>query len=125
MKRSYLGLGLLVVLLIMGFLSAGITEGCSGIVTSLEEASLAAQREDWLLSRTLYAEAEVAWKDRWELLASVTDHEPMACINEQFAQAKAFLDAQNQEEAAASLAQLSRQVQGLILDHRFTWWNIL
>ena len=125
MKRSYLGAALLAVLLVLGFLTVRIAENCSPIVSTLEEASQAALEERWEEADAHYAEALSAWQDHWNLLAALTDHEPMARINEQFAQAKAFLEAQNEEEAAASLAQLSRQVQSLIRDHRLTWWNIM
>ena len=125
MKRSYLGAALLTALLVLGFLTVRIAENCSPIVSALEEASQAALEERWENADAHYTEALSAWQDHWNLLAALTDHEPMARINEQFAQAKAFLEAQNEEEAAASLAQLSRQVESLIRDHRLTWWNVM
>lgn len=125
MKRSYLGLVILGLLLVLGLLSCRMLLKTAPLAKTLEEAAACAQGEDWESARALFEAAKECWNRRGKLMAALTDHEPLARINEQFAQAGAFIRSREPREAAASLNQLALQLKSLTDAHRLTWWNVL
>lgn len=126
MKRSHFGGGLLILLLILGFLTSWAMSRCQEpIAYDLKQASQTALREDWEQTGALIQDAEARWQHCWHFSASLADHSPMESIDGLFAQLSTYLRARDASAVSAVCAELARQVEAMIDAHNLSWWNLL
>lgn len=126
MKRSHFGGGLLLLLLILGFLTSwAITRCQEPISKDLKQASQAALREDWEQTGALIQSAESRWQTCWHFSASLADHSPMETIDGLFAQLSTYLQVRDAAAVSAVCAELARQVEAIMDAHSLSWWNLL
>lgn len=126
MKRCWFGLGLLIFLMIGGFLvTRAMTEQHRGVSDRLASAAAAAEKEDWEDAERELAAARKEWEDGWHFSAAFADHEPMEEIDGLFAQSEVYLSCRDSEALAAVCAQLTRMTEAVGEAHALNWWNFL
>lgn len=126
MKRSWMGAGLLVLLLAGGLL---VTFWMDRIHRPLAEelvcAGEAALAENWALADSLCLRAEEAWKQTRFLRACFADHGPMEEVEADFAQLEIFLRCREATAFAAACAETAQKVRAIGEAHSLVWENLL
>ncbi len=126
MKRSWIGFGLLLVLLLGSILSAGImVEIHNPIEGKLHQAAQCAIEGNWDQAGSLFREAERDWK-QWEHLRSCfADHNPVEQIDADFEMLKVCCAAEEVIAFSGGCRSLARQVAAVGEAHELVWWNLL
>lgn len=126
MKRGWIGLGLLVVLLAAGLLVTWhMRSSHREIAQDLEQAARYAMAGSWEEAEDNAQDAFDDWQDRWHFSAAFADHEPMEAIDAQFAQLDTYLTARDSVSFAAVCRELARQVEDMGDAHGLNWRNLL
>ncbi len=126
MKRSKIGLWLLIALLLIGVLSSfSMVRISRPIGEMMAQAAAAALREDWEYAEALAGHARARWKKYWNFCAAFADHAPMENINGLFAQLEVYAQSRDPQNFAAVCAQLSEDTLAIGEAHSLTWWNLL
>lgn len=126
MKRSWIGLGLLLVLLILGLLVTWAMDRIhQPIAWDLEQAAEQVQLDNWPEAGRCFARA----KDRWETWAhfrsSFADHSPVEEIDGDFARLQVYCALQEDAAFAGECRELAKKVSAVGEAHGLFWWNIL
>ena len=123
MKRVWIGTGLLAILLVLGLLTgAGMEKRLAPGTAAMEQASLAAQAEDWDRAESLTTWAKADWDRMGWLIAALTGHEEVETINNAFAQLTAYAR-KNSSEYQALCATIAQALTALAQNHAPTWKN--
>lgn len=126
MKRSWIGLGLLLVLLISGLLvTRGMTDRAGSVAERLTAAANNALVGNWDIAESLVESASSDWEKNRPFTAAFADHSPMEDIEDDFAQLDIFLRTKEKETFAATAAQLAKKVEAVGEAHALHWQNIL
>ena len=124
MKRSWMGAGLLVLLLAAGLTvtwrMGRIHEPIAASLTAAGEAALSG---DWETAAFLCAGAERFWQDTKVFRACFADHEPMEEVEASFAQLKIFLRTREAIAFAASCGETAKQAKAMGEAHALAWEN--
>lgn len=126
MKRCWIGLGLLLVLLAGGLLVAWYMGDCHReIGAELEKAARYARQENWEEASDAAEDAWEDWQEAWHFSAAFADHAPMEEIDAMFAQLDTYLTARDAVSFSALCAQLSRYLEAMGDAHALNWRNLL
>lgn len=126
MKRIWIGIGLLVVILIAGIWVAETMENIQKPnADDLRRASQLALEEQWPLAEALTKRARDTWEKKWHLTASVANHAPMDEIDGLFAQLKVYAKVRDQISYSGTCAYLAERIEAMGHEHAFHWWNLL
>lgn len=126
MKRGWIGLALLAVLLAGGLFVTWRMAYChESVAQNLKEAGDRALAEDWAAAAALAQQAKHDWETGWNFSAAFADHEPMEEIDSQFALLNVYGSVRDGISFAAVCAQLARQVEAMGDAHGLTWRNLL
>ena len=126
MIRGWFGLGILLVFLVLGFVTAGVVDHAH-----LPTEELLAQAAEKVLDGDFEAgvalgkEAKSRWDRHWNGTATVADHSPMDDIDALFAEMEVYAQAKEEPHFATCCQELSQRIQAVAGAHRFSWWNIL
>ena len=125
-KRFYLGVGILLLFLVLGF---GISWCMAAIHTpaerELRQAAQLALDDKMEQAVELAHSARARWEHYRKLTAGIADQSPMDETDQMFAEMEVYAQAQDKEHFAASCAQLSRLVSSMAEAHSPKWWNFL
>ena len=126
MVRGWLGIGILILFLILGFVTAGAMDHAH-IPTEklLAQAAEDALTGDFEKAVALGTEAKNRWSSHWNGTATVADHSPMDDVDALFAEMEIYAESQEKPHFAACCKELSQRIQAVAGAHRFSWWNIL
>ena len=123
MKRIWIGVGILLILLAVGILAMMLTDRqLEGAAVALQQA---AETRDWDTATALAQEARRDWKQKYRLMAALADHAVLEQIETGFAQLDAYRRRNAESDHAATCAQLSKAIRHLQDSHKLTWWNLL
>ncbi len=126
MKRFWIGVGVLCMLLALG---GGVAWGMEAIhdplVTQLQQAQAAAAAEDWATATALSQSALQRWQTWHRFTAAFADHAPMDEIDSLFAELQVYAQARNEDHFAALCAQLAQLAHAMAESHSPNWWNLL
>ena len=126
MKRFWLGVGILAVLLAAGIgLSAGIIAVHTGLSEDLDLACEAVQKGDWDTAVTLAESAKAGWLRHRRFVASLVDHEPLEQMDSLFSELEIYRHQQLPTDYAAVCTHLSHLSEAIGESHALTWWNLL
>lgn len=126
MKRCWIGVGLLVLLLGVGIFSTWqMQRSHDPMAESLEQACAMAEAGRWDAAQNYVNQAKKKWDDNWGLSASFADHEPMEQINALFAQLEVCGKYKETVSYCLLCAQLREELEAMGEAHRFVWWNLL
>lgn len=126
MRRLWIGIGLLVGIVFLGFWTT--LRMCTihtEISNQLRFAGQAAQSDQWDRADLLARQAEELWQRHWKLSAALADHTILDEIDGQFAQAEVFRQSRDPVAYAALCSRLAKSIEALQEAHRLTWWNLL
>ena len=126
MKRSWIGFGLLVLLLLGSILSTGIMDRIhEPTADKLKQAAQCAMDGNWEKADDFFREAETSW-ERWEHVRSCfADHTPVEEIDGDFEILKVCCAARETISFAGGCRSLARQVAAVGEAHALVWWNLL
>lgn len=126
MKRLWIGVGLLVILLAMGlsilFISLHFHRAFS---QSLEQAGYAALRGDWAGAEKQAAQSKEQWERYQHFWAAFTDHEPMEQMQNLFSQLALSQDRRLAVEFASACLALVNLSEAIDESHGLHWWSVL
>ena len=126
MKRLYIGICVLFLLLALGLLTSfSINRMYDPIVQLLEDASQAALREDLSAATEKAEKAKSLWDQCKQATATVADHTPMEEIDHLFAEANIYAQSEELPHFAACCAQLAAMVRDMGDAHKPNLWNLL
>ena len=126
MKKFWLGIVILTVLLTGGLLNAwGMEKSHSHIASLLTQAADLALSGDIAKGSEKAAEAETHWKKYRNAVAAVADHEPLENVECLFAQVKTYSAFGETAEFAATCRAASRQVEAVGDAQTIKWQNLL
>lgn len=122
MKRSWIGCGMLLVLLALCLVTGYCLDRLQGPLTQeLKQAAALALAEEWPQAKALAENAQSSWNRCRKRVACVTDHTPMEEIDELFAQLSCYDG--DREEYAALCVSLAQGLQAIAAAHSLTWWS--
>ncbi|MBP3683845.1 MAG: DUF4363 family protein [Oscillospiraceae bacterium] len=125
MKRSWLGFGLLLVLLVLSLAATGIlTRAHEQTVLELELSSEAALLGDWEDVHLLLRRADRRWTKWAHIFACFADHGPVEQIDADFAVLDVCRQSRQAESYRVACTRLAKQITDLAEAQALTWWNL-
>lgn len=126
MKRSWIGLGLLLFLLAAAiFTTWAMDHMQEGVEQHLDQAAACALLGDWENARLFCQNARESWQ-KWELMRSwLADHTPLEEIDAGFAMLEVYSHAGEETAFAALCRELSQKAAAIGEAHAFSLKNIL
>ena len=126
MKRSWMGVGLLLILLAG---SIAVTWTMDRIHCPMEQdlnrAARYAMEGDWNHADALFRRVRDSWQ-KWEhFRACFADHNPMEEIDGDLKLLETYCEAREEAAFAAESSRLARKIAAMGEAHAFVWWNIL
>lgn len=126
MKRLWIGVGLLILLLLLGILTTVFAaRHQEQISQTLAEARNAAEVGQWEKAAGACFRAKALWESRHHLTASIADHEPMEEVESLFAQLEIYLKARDPVAFSACCSGLEVFVRAIGEAHSVNWWSLL
>lgn len=126
MKRSWLGLVLLVVLLVGSLLCAWqIGRSHEPIAEAVRQAGAYAMANDWTKANALAQDARARWEIRWDFGGAFVDHAPMEEVDLLFARLGVYGKTKNSQFFAAACAELEQALKAMGESQRLSWRNLL
>ena len=126
MKRLWIGIGLLVILLAVGaFLSWGLPQLQNELAQTLELARVAIESDDWQTATSLADSAKDMWEHSRHFVASVVDHEPLEEVDSLFSELEVYAHARIETGYASVCAQLSHLCEAIGESQQLRWWSFL
>ena len=126
MKRIWIGVGILAVLLVLGIWVAEVMENSHHPgARDLRRASELVLEEEWAAAEALTRRARSKWQGAWRFSAALADHEPMDQIDGLFAELKVYAAARDETAYGGTCAHLAELLEAMGHAHGFTWWNLL
>ena len=126
MKRLWIGIAVLTLLLAMGIVvSLAFRSIHLPTAQLLSQAGQAAMDGDWEQAEGLRQQAQQRWERGRKFSAAFSDHAPMDEIEGLFAQLEIYARARQQTHFSALCAQLSQRTEAITDSHRFQWWTVL
>lgn len=125
MKRSWIGLAMLVVLLAASLLVTwGMDRIHDPIAQKLEDAADYALAGDWDRAASLASGAGTDWKKWAHFRGCFADHSPMEEIDAGFAELEVYSITREATDFSASCGSLARKVAAVGEAHGLVWWNL-
>ena len=126
MKRLYIGVCVLLILLLLGlFISLATEYMYTPVSQLLEEATQAALSDNFAFATQKMEEAKKLWEHYKAATATVADHTPMEEIDHMFSEAHIYAKSNDTPHFAACCAQLSVMVRDMADAHSMNLWNLL
>lgn len=126
MKRSWIGLGILLALLLISVLTWwAMARLQQPIARELEQAAAFSQEGDWEKALLLANRARTRWARSRCLTACVADHTPMEEIGSLFAQLSRYAAGENREEFVPGCAALVTKIEAMADAHGLSVWGLL
>ncbi len=126
MKRGWLGIGLLAVLLALGiFLQFSMDQIHTHCADTLEQAAQAAENGQWERAAALADQAYQGWQKGSGLTAAVADHSPMDEVDMMYAELRVYAGEQENPHFSATCVRLAELIRAVAEAHRFTLQNLL
>jgi len=126
MRRSWIGLFLLLVLLIVGLALAWAIEDVHEPITAkLESAAEEALKQNWVSAAWFTAEAHSRWES-WVLFrAALADHVPSEEVEALFAALDVYGASRESVSFAALSRELAKKIEAIGKAHGLNWENLL
>ncbi len=125
MKRSWIGVAMLVVILCSALaVTWAMDKIHDPVAQDLKYAANAALAEDWDAAQALAAGAGERWQKWAHFRGCFADHGPMEEIDGNFAQLAAYGTAEEAADFAAACGETARKVEAMGQAHSISWWNV-
>ena len=124
--RELLGAGLLVLLLLLGLLSAWyLNRQSSAMAAALEDSTWLALSGQWENAKEMSASVRQDWEKGWRLRAAFADHANLEEIDGLFREMMIYGAADERTEFSRTCALLAEKLKAMADSARFSWWNVL
>lgn len=125
MKRSWIGLGLLIALAWGGLLVTRAMDAIHRpIAASLTDAGDQALAGNWQAAEALSRQAQESWERSETFRACFADHNPMEEIDSSFARLEVYARERKTAAFAAQCAEIARKAEAMGEAHSLKWENI-
>lgn len=125
MKKAWIGVGVLLVLLVSGIVTMVIMDRIhSSLARDLLQAAALAE-EDWGQAKALADSARADWERYEHLTAALADHEPLEEMDALFLQLQVCMRQDKQLAFSLTCARLAGIARRLSESHCPSWWNLL
>lgn len=126
MKRLWLGLSLLAVLLAVSLAVQAVSHRLHDPISQdLDRAADAALAGDWAEADRLYRRARDAWQRCHSATAAMADHSPMDELDMLFGELAVYARQRETVHFAAACRSASRMARAMWEAHRLNWWSFL
>ena len=126
MVRGWLGVGILVLFLVLGFgISVAMDNAHLPTCDLLMQAAEKTLSGEFESAVALGMEAKARWERQWNGTATVADHSPMDDVDALFGEMEIYAKTGEQPHFAACCKELSQRLRAVAEAHRFSWWNVL
>ena len=126
MKRLWIGVALLVLMLIGGIVMLLLSHSFySRFAATLESAADAALSDNWSDAERSAQDAARQWRRYHRFLASFTDHEPIENVELLLARLVLFQNAQLKVDFADACKSLAHLCEAIDESHNLKWWSVL
>jgi len=126
MKRLWLGVAILLILLLAGIGSTVfMARFHSALTRDLEKACQAVTQGDWTAALELADRAEYRWEKGKRTAAAFADHEPLEQVDDVFAQLRLYGKLRLAADYAAACTHLAEIARALGESQSLFWWNLL
>lgn len=126
MKRLWIGVTILLVLLALGIVTTHFTSHTTEEISEqLQLASGAVLLGHWEEAQTFSRRARAQWEAYHHWIAAVADHEPMEEIDDLFTQLEVYLQTRQQIPFSICCTSLSAMAKALGESHAVNWWSLL
>ena len=125
MKRSWIGFGLLAVLLAVSVVVTGFMGRIhEEMVLDLKQSSECARLSDWDNAALFLERANRNW-EKWDHLRSCfANHQETEAIDASLSALDVLRQSKDATAYRASCAALTKQVEAMGEAHKLTWWNV-
>ena len=126
MKRIWIGIILLTVLLGAGFWTSNFMDRTHNpIAQDVRRAGQHALEEHWSTAQAFAKRGHDRWEKKRPVTAAIADHEPMDEIDSLFAQLDTYAKTEEDVAYAALCARLASLLDAVSQSHRLNWWNLM
>ena len=126
MRRMWIGIGLLALVLVGGiWASEWMGNTHEEMARDLDRAAELAMTDRWEEAVLKLIRAEEKWQKKRPVTAAFADHEPLEEIDGLFARLKIFAAGEKRTDFSAACAHLARQLEALGDSHSFSLSNLL
>ena len=126
MKRFWIGIALLVILLAGGVAMLEFSQDFyDGLSHKLELAADAALAGHWSEAEKLSQQAKMQWSRHHRFFASFTDHEPIEDVQLLFMKLELYQQAQLTVDFADACCALEQLCEAIDETHNLNWWSVL
>lgn len=126
MKRLWIGLAVLTVLLFSGWAVSHFMERChEPIYEDLMQAARSAAQGDWHRAEALAASAREQWQQCRDFTAAFADHSVLEEVDSLFAEVDIYIATREHISFAATCAHLAQLAQAIAQSHCPMWQNLL
>lgn len=126
MKRLWIGIGVLAVMLAAGiWLTLLFARIHAPMSRDMEQASDAALSGDWEKATALAENARADWEQYRSLIAASADHEPLEQMEYLLDQLRVYARVQNAAHFSALCVRIARLADAMLDSQQISWWSIL
>ena len=126
MKRIWIGIVLLAVLLWAGFRTSDfMAQTHVPIVQDVRRAGDLALEEQWGTAQAFAKRGRDRWEKKRPVTAAIADHEPMDEIDALFAQLDTYAKVEDEIYYCALCVHLASLLEAVSQSHSLTWWNLM
>jgi len=126
MKRLWIGIVLMLLLLESGLFSAiSIANIQKPVSADLQAASRACLQGNWEDANLFASQAQQRWQKYRHAAAALADHSPMEDVDCLFAELEVYLHAKEALPFASCCAALAVSTRAIAEAHALNWWNLL
>lgn len=126
MKRIWIGIALLAVVLVSGCLASHFMEHHHmSIAEDLDRAAQLALEDQWEGALSITARARENWQKKRPITACFAEHEPLDEVDETFARLEIYAAVREEISFGSECAGLAEKLRALAQCHKFTFWNLM
>lgn len=125
MKRLWIGVGVLLVLLALGVGSTAVMEGIPGKLAEDMEKAAEVAATQWENAKSLADSAREEWDKYEHIIASLTDHEPLEELKGLFSELDISRHWDDRGYFATVCVRIASLAEALSESHTLHWWNLL
>lgn len=126
MKRFWIGLGLLTLVLALGIWAGNaMLRLHMPIAADLEQAANYAEADNWVAAEALYARARDRWDTGRDRIAAIYNHQPLDEIDARFRELEIYLSRREVTAFRAGCVYLAERLRDLSDSFRISWENLL
>lgn len=125
MKRSWIGFGLLLVILVISLLATALmTRIHEEVALELKQSAQCALLGDWDNVQLFLTRAERRWTKQAHIRACLMDHTPAEEMDAAFASLEVYRQSKDPIAYRAACASLTSRMEALAEAQSVTWWNL-